>query len=156
MCGSKRYLFQEALDHCRWKGVLRNNILTCKELRVNNLHNFRGKRFDEILLDVYNICHKVEGIGILTMYDIASAICRYNKINIDKIYIIGEGPKRAICLLNLKAKVHKIEGIRLKYVEISEVLNAFNENNYEINPHLKNNTNGDDFESYICNWQKGI
>jgi hypothetical protein len=58
------------------------------ELQEHNLHQFTGKGFDEILLSVYNICDKVEGVGMLTIYDITSAICRYNKINIEKIYII--------------------------------------------------------------------
>jgi len=91
---------------------------------------------------------------MLTIYDITSAICRYNKINIEKIYIIGKGPKRAICLLDVKAKSQKIENITLKYVEIPEILKAFQEKNYEINLQIKNSNNGDDFESYICNWQK--
>lgn len=153
-CGRKRYIFQEAIDHCRWKSVLRNNVLTKTELQEHNLHQFTGKSFDEILVWVYNICDNIEGIGMLTIYDITSAICRYNKINIDRIYIIGKGPKRAIRLLNIKSKTHKIENVTLKFVDIPEILNAFNENNYEINLQIKNSNNGDDFESYICNWQK--
>jgi hypothetical protein len=153
-CGSKRYIFQEAIDHCRWKKVLRNNVLVKTEFQEHNLHQFTGKSFNEILLFVYNICDKVEGIGMLTIYDITSAICRYNKINIEKIYIIGNGPKRAIRLLDIKAKSQKIENIRLNYVEIPEILKAFQEKNYEINLQIKNSNNGDDFESYICNWQK--
>ena len=151
---SKRYIFQEAIDHCRWKKVLRNNVLTKTEFQEHNLHEFKSKNFNEILLFVYNICDKVEGIGMLTIYDITSAICRYNKINIEKIYIIGKGPKRAIRLLDVKAKSQKIENITLKYVEIPEILKAFQEKNYEINLQIKNSNNGDDFESYICNWLK--
>ena len=153
-CGSKRYIFQEAIDHCRWKKVLRNNVLVKTEFQEHNLHQFIGKSFNEILLFVYNICDKVEGIGMLTIYDITSAICRYNKINIEKIYIIGKGPKRAIRLLDVKAKSQKIENIKLNYVEIPEILKAFQEKKYEINLQIKNSNNGDDFESYICNWQK--
>ena len=154
LCGSKRPIFQEAEDHCRWKSVLRNNVLTQNELQEYNLHQFAGKRFDEIILCVYNICDKVKGIGMLTIYDITSAICRYNKIIIDKVYIIGKGPKRAISLLNIKAKTQKIDRVTLKYVEISEILKAFNDKNYEINSQIKNSNNSDDFETYICNWQK--
>ena len=153
-CGSKRYIFQEAVDHCRWKSILRNNVLTQNELQEQNLHQFAGKRFDEILLWVYNICDTVDGIGMLTIYDITSAICRYNKIIIDKIYIIGKGPKRAISLLNIDAKTQKIGCVTLKYVEISEILEAFNKKNYEMNSQIRNSNNGDDFETYICNWQK--
>jgi hypothetical protein len=153
-CGSKRYIFQEAVDHCRWKSVLRNNVLTQNELQEHNLHHFESKSFDEILLFVYNICHNIKGVGMLSIYDITSAICRYNKIIIDKVYIIGGGPKRAIRLLNIKAKAQKIEGVILKYVEISEILNAFDEKNYEMNSQIRNSNNGDDFETYICKWQK--
>lgn len=99
----------------------------------------------------YNICNKVEGIGMLTIYDITSAICRYNKINIEKVYIIGKGNIR---LLNIQTKSQKIQNITLKYIEIPEILQAFHEKNYEINLQIKNSKNGDDFESYICNWQK--
>ena len=154
LCGSKRGIFQEADDHCRWKSVLRSNVLTQQEFQERNLHKFTGKSFDEILLYVYDICHKVKGIGMLTIYDIASAICRYNKINIDKIYIIGNGPKRAICLLDVKAKTQKLGKVSLKYVEIPEILKAFNKKNYEIDLQIKNSINGDEFETYICNWQK--
>jgi hypothetical protein len=154
LCDSKRYIFQEAIDHCRWKSVLRKIVLTQNELQEHILHQFSGKRFDEILLHVYNICDKVKGIGMLTIYDITSAICRYNKIIIERIYIIGKGPKRAISLLNIKAKTQKIEGVILKYVEISEILKAFYKKKYEINSQIKHSNNGDDFETYICNWQK--
>jgi hypothetical protein len=153
-CNLKKYIFQEAINHCRWKNTLRNNILTQNELQEHNLHHFAGKSFDEIITQIYNVCNKVEGIGILTVYDITSAICRHNKIIIDKIYIVGSGPKRAITLLNIKTKTKKINDITLKYVEISEVLKAFNQKNYEINPQIKNSECGDDFETYICNWQK--
>lgn len=153
-CGSKRHIFQEAIDHCRWKCVLRNDVLTNTQLQEHNLHLFSDKSFDEVLLCVYNICDKVNGIGMLTIYDITSAICRYNKINIEKIYIIGNGPKRAIRLLGINAKTQKIKNVTLKYVEIPQILKAFHEKNYEINLQIKNSNNGDDFESYICNWQK--
>lgn len=113
-CGSKRYIFQEAIDHCRWKKALLNNVLVKKEFQEHKLHKFAGKSFNEILSFVYNICDKVEGIGMLTIYDITSVICRYNKINIEKIYIIGNGPKRAIRLLDIKAKSEKNRKYNIK------------------------------------------
>ena len=154
--GSKKNIFQEAIDHCRWKKVLQNNILIKSELQQHNLHQFAHRNFNEILLIVYNICDKVKGIGLLTIYDITSAICRFNKINIDKIYIIGAGPKKAIRLLDVKSKFQKIDKITLKYVEIPEILKAFEKKNYKINIKIKNSNNGDDFETYICNWQKQV
>jgi hypothetical protein len=155
ICQSNGYVFQEAIDHCRWKSILRNDVLSTPELKVDNLHRFSKKRFNEIFLDVHAICKDIKGIGMLTVYDITSAICRRNKINIDKIYIIGNGPKTAIRLLGIPSKTEKIcKGVTLQYVEIHSVLDAFNEKNYEMSIDVKNSNNGDIFETYICNWQK--
>lgn len=153
-CSSKKKIFEEALSHCRWKSVLRNEILSSEQLQKENLTRYTGCTFEEILLMVYNICRNVKGIGMLTIYDITSAICRYNNINIEKIYIIGNGPKRAINLLEIVPKNLKVGSINLKYVEISDVLNAFSTKNFKIHSHLMHSTNGDEFESYLCNWQK--
>ena len=154
LCGSKEYIFEEAVSHCRWKTVLRKNVLIHKELQEPNLNQFASKSFDEIILWVYNTFNHIYGIGMLVIYDLAAGICRYNGINIDKIYIIGNGPIRAIRLLNIKAKTQKIGCLTLKYVEIPEILKVFNEKNYLMPSHIRNSNNGDDFESYICNWQK--
>jgi hypothetical protein len=113
-----------------------------------------GKSFEEILLTVYNICEKVKGVGMLTVYDIVAAICRFNNINIERVYIIGGGPVRAARLLNIKLKTHKIEKIALKYIEISEIIEAFDKLKLEIDSQIKYSNNGDEFETYICNWQK--
>ncbi len=154
LCGSKEDIFEEALSHCRWKTVLRNDVLTHHKLQIHNLNQFKSKRFDEIILWVYNNFNHIYGIGMLAIYDLAAGICRYNGINIDKIYIIGKGPKRAIRLLNIKEKTQKIGCLTLKYVEIPEILKVFNKKNYQMPSHIRNSNNGDDFESYICNWQK--
>ena len=75
-------IFQEAISHCRWKKVL-HNIL--KDI---NISVYKNKTFEEIITEVYNICKNIDGIGMLAIYDITSAICRHNKVNIDKVYII--------------------------------------------------------------------
>ena len=97
------------------------------------------------------ICSKIKGIGRLATYDITSAICRYNKINITKVYIVGGGPRRAINLLKLKTKKQKIGGILLKYIEICDLLDAFQKINHELPLELQDSINGDDYETYICN-----
>ena len=92
---------------------------------------------------------------MLTVYDLTSAICRYYKLNIDKVYIIGNGPKRAVKLLNIKIKKHKInDKINLNYVERNDVIYAFDINKYELAENIRNTKNGDILETYICNWQK--
>ena len=75
-------IFQEAMDHCRWKRQL-DTVLLRPELHDNILQDYSGKSFEEILLTVYNICEKVKGVGMLTVYDIVAAICRFNNINIE-------------------------------------------------------------------------
>lgn len=151
MCNYKINLFQEAIDHCRWKKVLYEVL---KEIELSHYEN---KTFEEIIFDIYNICYNIKGLGILTIYDITSSICRYNGININKVYIIGNGPKRAIKILNIKTKIHKINNkIKLNYVDIDDIIIAFDINGYQLNENIRNNQNGDTLETYICNWQKTI
>lgn len=149
-------IFQETINHCRWKKTLKAKVLSLDELFINNITKFKNKTFDDIFINIFNLTKPIYGIGLLCVYDISSAICRYNNINITKIYIIGNGPKRAIKLLNIKYKLQKInKDITLKYVEINEVLNVFKLNNYDIE-NIKNKNDGDEFESFLCNWQKNI
>lgn len=150
ICDNSNNIFQEAIDHCRWKKILNNNIL----MKIN-IRDYENKNFEQIISDIYLLCNKVKGIGILTIYDITSSICRYYKTNIDKVYIIGNGPKRAIKLLKLGTQKHYINSnIKLNYVEIIDIIDSFNRNGFIIDDNIKNTTNGDILETYICNWQK--
>ena len=148
-CNYSTNIFQEAIDHCRWRKALYS------VLKKINILDYENKTFEEIIYDIYNICYYVKGLGMLTIYDITSAICRYYNIIIDKVYIIGNGPKRAIKLLNIKIKKHKInDKINLNFVDIIDVINAFNINNYPLDENIRISKNGDILETYICNWQK--
>jgi hypothetical protein len=148
-CNNSNNIFQEAINHCRWKAVLYS------VLKKINVSDYNNKTFEEIILQIYIICNDVKGIGLLTIYDISAAICRYYKINIDKVYIIGNGPKRAVKLLNIKTKIYNInDNIKIRYVDICDVINAFDLNSYELDVNIRNNKNGDILETYICNWQK--
>ena len=149
LCNDKTIIFQEAIDHCRWKKVLYDLI------EKINIDDYKGKRFEEIFIEIDEKIKPIRGLGTLTVYDLTSAICRHFEINIDKVYIIGKGPKRAIEILNIKTKKHKInDKIKLNYVDISDVINAFNNNNYVLDEKIRNSKNGDIVETYICNWQK--
>lgn len=142
-------IFQEAINHCRWKKVL------CNVLEKINISDYENKSFEEIIVEIHNMCISVSGIGLLTVYDITSAICRYYEININKVYIIGAGPKRAVKLLNIKTKIHKInDKIKIHFVTVADIINAFDINCYELDENIRNSKNGDVFESYICMWQK--
>lgn len=144
-------IFQEALDHCRWKTVLRNILKDIKP----SISQYKNKTFEEIICEIHRICENVKGLGMLTMYDITSAICRYYNISINKVYIIGNGPKRAIKILNIKTKKHKIRNkLTLHYVDVENVIFAFNNKGYKLHDDIINTNNGDIIETYICKWQK--
>lgn len=148
-CNASTNIFQEAIDHCRWKKVLHSF------LKKINIFDYENKTFEEIIFEIYNICENIKGIGMLTVYDITSAICRFYKINIDKVFIIGNGPKRAVKLLNITTKKHKINNkIKLNFVEIIDLINMFDTNCYVLDENIRNTKNGDILETYICNWQK--
>lgn len=148
---STNNMFQEAIGHCRWKKAL-HSVLP----KINIVH-YENKTFEEIIFDVYNICDNVKGVGMLAIYDITSAICRYYTKNIDKVYIVGNGPKRAVKILNIKTKKYKInDNIKLNYVEINDVINALDINNCVLDETIRNTKNGDILETYICNWQKNV
>jgi hypothetical protein len=141
--------FQEAIHHCRWKKVL------YAVLKGINILHYKNKSFDEIIVEIYKVCNGIKGIGLLTMYDITSAICRYHQIHIDRVYIIGKGPKRAITLLHMKTKMHRIDNtVSIHYVDIQDVMHAFDSKSYVVDETIRNNKNGDVLETYLCHWQK--
>lgn len=147
MC-SNNGIYDEALSHCRWKTVLKKNKHKIK------IKHFKNLTFEEIIFKVHSIFKNIKGIGMLSMYDISAGICRHYNINIDKVYIIGNGPKRAIKILGLKKKKIRIKHkINLHYVEKKDINEAFKKLNLKLPRYLKT---GDDYESYICNWQKLI
>lgn len=151
MCSSSNdYIFQEALSHTRHETKLRHLL---KDIKIEHYEN---KSFEEIICMIYDICKNINQIGPLMVYDISSALCRHYGIIIDKVYIIGGGPTKAIKLLNIKPKLHKInKNIKVHhYVTIDELIMAFDNSIYELNETMRNNRNGDDWESFICNWQK--
>lgn len=148
-CIKTTNVFEEAINHSRWKDNMKSVVKTI------NLKSYKNKTFNEIYSSVYNNIINIKGIGMLAVYDIVSGICSYYNINIDKVFIVGKGPKRAIKLLNIETKNYTInDKINLKYVEISDVINAFRSKNINVDEKLINTSDGDMVESYICNWQK--
>jgi hypothetical protein len=144
-------VFQEAICHCRHKKKLLDFL---KDIYII-IRTYENNTFEEIIIDIHNKCVNIKGIGILTIYDIAIGICDYHNIDIEKVYIIGSGPKRAIKLLKIKTQKHKIsDTLKINYTNIPTIINAFDENNIEINEFIRNNKNGDILETYICEWQK--
>jgi hypothetical protein len=62
--------------------------------------------------DTANEALKYKNILRETTYN--SLISKIKKHDIDKVFIIGKGPQRAMELLNLSTKTHKINKIKLK------------------------------------------
>ena len=134
----KTILYYEAISHCRHKTILKNFLKT-----KINIEKYNRSSFENIFLDVQNLNNTYGSIGLLTIYDIASDIYRYYGNMIDKVYIVGGGPKRAVKLLGLKTITNPI--IKLKYIPIPEIVKKLN---------LEPTTDGDLLETFICNWQK--
>ena len=139
-------IFREAISHSRRKTIMKDLI----HKSFKNINKYKNMNFTQIFTEVNMICYNLKGIGKLSIYDICSSICRHHNIIINKIYIIGDGPKRAIKLLGLKTKRNN----GMNYVEINDVKQAFNDKGYK-KDYPKSN-NGDEFESWLCNWQKNI
>ncbi len=133
----KTKLFHEAICHCRHKTILKTF------LNEIDIHKYKNTSFEDIFLDVQNLNNTHGSIGSLTIYDIASDIFRYHGNMIDKVYIVGGGPKRAVKLLELKTHINSVIG--LKYVTIDDVVCKFNLNKID---------DGDLLETFLCIWQK--
>jgi hypothetical protein len=139
-------MYAEFIRHTRMSLTTLHYILA----HFKDTKKYIGRSFSEVYARVHNdvIELNMKGIGILSKYDIAAAICRNHDINIDKVYIVGNGPKNALCKLNLKTRTCKLTS--LKYVTIDEVKESFRKRGEP----LLESLNGDDYESYLCTWVK--
>ena len=146
----KKLIFEEAIRHNRWNFAL---LPILESIQIEKYSNYT---FEKIINEIYQICKSIKGLGDLTIYDITSAICRYHKILINKIYIVGGGPRNAVDLLNIKCKTHKINNKSWKYIEIQDLFNSLEKSDYIWDRSYKFIHDGDILESYICNWQKDI
>jgi hypothetical protein len=146
------FIFSEALSHSRREKLLFDTINTI------DIKNFKNKTFDEIYISMHELCKTKDQLGPLTTYDLTSGICKYYNILIDKVFIVGNGPKRAIKILELESKIKKyyIKDLSLDYVYIKEVIEAFKNKYYSIDDIISKSNNGDAVESFLCKWQKNI
>ena len=136
-------IFHEAISHSR-KGTELKELLA-REFK--DLRPYSGLYFYDIFQRVSTLCT----LGPLHVYDITAAICRCHRVHIDKIYIVGNGPKIAAGLLHLKTKAD-VKDKRLRYIEMSDTIRALTKHNIPV----LHSTNGDDFESYLCKWQSTL
>jgi hypothetical protein len=140
--------FAEAFSHCRWKITLENF------LRTIHVSDYSDKTFEQIFTEISTLARKEKGIGPLTVYDITAAICRHYQVRIDKVYLIGKGPIRTVRLLKMKTNKHP--SLRLKYVEIKDVVHAFDVNRYHLDDVIRTTEDGDQVETYLCVWQSKL
>jgi len=146
-------MWAEALGHCRNTKILRTFITNEIDIK-----SYKDMSFESIFTSIHDLCLNKDGLGPLVVYDITSAICRFYKINIDKVYIVGNGPKNAVRILGLKTKKQTLRhpDIKLSYVDINDIITTFEKYGYTIDNKIALSKNGDDFESYICKWQKTV
>ena len=136
-------IFHEAISHSRKKTELKELLIR----EFQDLVPYSGQSFDEIFKRVSDVCT----LGPLHVYDITAAICRYHCISVDKIYIVGNGPKIAIRLLRLQTK-SDAKDKRLRYIDISDAIRALTKHSIPV----PCSNNGDEFESYLCKWQSTL
>ena len=143
-----KVLFSEARNHSRKKKVIDKYLENIK------LSDYKDDDFDKIYEKISNDCNGIYGLGQLSIYDITAAICRYYDIKIKKVFIIGNGPRNAIKKLGMKPNKYKINGkITLNYVNIRDVIVAFQKNKYTLPSWIKDTKDGDKVESFLCIWQ---
>lgn len=143
-----REFFAEALRHCRHKTKLFNFLQTIQ------LSDFANKTLVQIFTEVLRRIGEVHGLGPLAAYDITAAICRHYQVHIAKVYLVGDGPKRAIALLGMNKKIDP--SLQLYYVDIQEVVIAFDKKGYKLEDQYRTTQDGDLIESYLCCWQNPI
>jgi hypothetical protein len=139
-------LFIEAINHARNKGLMRNFISSL------DLPNLLQCTFLETFRTIST--SKPKGIGLLGVYDIASAIARHNNEKLDKVYLVGNGPMRAAQLLDLVSNIkhHKIGDYIIPYLPVNIVTTHLKEKNIV----FEEGMDGDQLESFLCNLQKDM
>jgi len=144
-------MWAEAFGHCRHTKKLKAFLTN-----IIDIKSYKDMSFESIFISIHDLCLNKDGLGPLVIYDLTAAICRFYKINIDKVYIIGNGPKNAVRLLGIKTRKQTLRhpDIKLSYVDINDIIIAFEKYGYTIDNKIALSKNGDDFESYICKWQK--
>jgi hypothetical protein len=102
--------------------------------------------------------HRPRGVGFLGCYDIAAGIMRHVKQErIERVYLVGKGPQRAIRKLQLN---HWVEyerlndSIKLPFIQLSIVARQLWRNRVSIPKSIILFRDGDAMESFLCNWSK--
>jgi len=141
-------MFQEAYNHSRCPKVVKQFVQTI------DVATYQSRSFEEILSDI--ILRRIRGVGWLACYDIASAIAKHYNQPITKVYLMGDGPVRAIQLLQLWLHVQKVKlgNLMVPYIQIDTLCHRLREQNIEFNTRWQETQDGNELENWLCNWQK--
>ena len=149
-CCKRTLKYKEGYDHCRWKKTFQKFIKTIKE------RDYTDFAFKDLFISLLKKSNNFYGVGLLSVYDVAADISKRKNIKIGKVFIIGGGPKRAVKLLNINLKKVRYDNVLLNYTTKKDIISAFKKSRYNIDKNMLKNRDCDDFESYLCNWQKNI
>jgi hypothetical protein len=142
-------MFHQAISHCRHKSTLKRVISTIR------LQDFSTcLTFEEIFANVEKVCKPIYGIGTLSVYDLSTDIAKHYGLQPKMIYCIGNGPRTALCLLGIKPIIQKLGSQWVQATTTSAVQHAFHQKGLSIPEKLYTSTNPDDWESFLCIWQK--
>lgn len=149
-CCKRTRKYEEGYNHCRWKKTFQKFVKNIKE------RDYIDFAFKDLFISLLKKSNKFYGVGLLSVYDVSADISRRLHIKIGKVFIIGGGPKRAVKLLNVKLRKIHYGGVLLRYTTKKDIITAFKKSRYNIDKNMLKSRDCDDFESYLCNWQKNI
>ena len=142
-------MFHQAISHCRHKSTLKRVI---SSLRLQDFSTC--STFEEIFANVEKLCRPVYGIGTLSIYDLSTDIAKHSGLQPKMIYCIGTGPRTALGLLGIQPILKKLGSLWVQATTISTVQHAFQQKGVYISEKLHTSTNPDDWETFLCIWQK--
>lgn len=144
-------MFRQAISHCRHKTTLKGVLAKV------NLKEFSScSTFEDVFTKVEQICAPVYGIGTLSMYDISTDIARMYGLQPSLIYCIGSGPRQALKILNIHPSTKMLGSLSVQATTINDIQEAFKKKEWSIPESVQNSTNPDDWETFLCCWQKQI
>lgn len=144
--------FRECLYHGYHRQeikVLLIDIYTKKDSfkELNNLDSF-----EKVYIFVNDNYRSKPRAGPLFIYDVTTQLCRYYSIPIDKVYIVGSGPRINCNKLNLTLKYNP--DISLQYVVVQELIDKLSIDYInKVFGELSNDFIGDDLETILCGYK---
>lgn len=78
-------VFKKAFDHYNY--ILKDAI---------QRYSYNDYSFESIFVYVNSVFKNIKGLGILAIIDVTKCICNEFSINVDRIYLVGSGPKTSL------------------------------------------------------------